>query len=171
MTANLAKEFDDEARAWLLAFETETKPIAQNLFQAHRAFTGFCTKMSAGAVRAREVARTIIGKYEYERRMEQQRLQREAERLALEEAERERKARADHLLAQAAAHNDESLVTEAIAVEQEELAPVVAPLVETIKKIEGTSVASNNKVGSVLDIVALARETLIGLTCFAKSLR
>ena len=51
--AQEAAELDTDARRWIDAFDSETKPIKDALFKAHRAFTGFCEKMSGSAAQAR----------------------------------------------------------------------------------------------------------------------
>lgn len=151
--AQEAAELDTDAKRWIDAFDAETKPIKDALFKAHRAFTGFCEKMSGSAAAARTFSRKVIGQYQLDEQRKADAARREQERLAREAAEAERKAQADELLAQAAATTwpaeAEDLVQAAIEVEQAPIVPIAVPEVAPTR-IEGTSV-SYKLVGTVTE--------------------
>jgi hypothetical protein len=157
--AEEAAELDTDAKRWLDAFTAETKPISDALFRAHRMFTGFVGKMSATADSARSFARKTIGQYQLDQARIAAEGRREQERLAREEAERQRKAEADALIAEAAAIAKDQpeaaneLLEAAQAVEEAPVVPVAVPEIAP-PKVEGTSV-SYKLVGEVKDARAL----------------
>jgi hypothetical protein len=145
--AEEAQELDTDAKRWLDAFETETKPIKDQLFKAHRLFTGFCEKLSGGATSARQTARKLIGAYQLEQQRIADEKRREAERLAREEAERQRQAEVDARMAEAAAAEKagnpelaEFITQEALDAEQAPAIPV-SVAEEAPQKIEGSSIS------------------------------
>ena len=156
--ANLALEFDSEAKRWLDAAETERVKMKKPLLDATRAQDDFWKRMMSPAQAVRNMARRISADYERQRQAkiaEQRRIDEAAQRA---EAERQRKAEADHLLAVAAATNDPAALEVAIEVENTPIAPVVSTVDTNAGKVEGSSVTLK-KTGRIVDL----RATLIFL--------
>jgi hypothetical protein len=148
-----AQELDTEAKRWLEVWDAETEPTKKSLFTAHRNFTAFCAKFSAGATNARDCARRLIGTYQMEQLRKADAERREAERLAREEAEAQKQVGVEALEKLAIETDDPALALAAAEMKAAPAIPVLVPEVAPAR-VEGHSV-SYKLVGTVMDPVQL----------------
>ena len=157
--ANEAQEIDTEAKRYLEMIEAETAPTRSALHTAHRNFTAFCAKLMDGPTKTRAIARRLIGAYNTEQQRKADDARREAQRLAQEQADRDQRAKADALLAEAAQLEAAGQAETAAFVLQEAedaaQAPAIPVAVSEIapQKVDGSSV-SYKLVGTVRDPIA-----------------
>lgn len=147
MLAEEANELETDANRWIRAFDEETKPQKQRLFEAHRWFTGFCDKFTRGPSEARRIARQVQDVYDLDQKRIALAKQREIDEANRLQAEHDRQAEINAKLAEAAAlekagdaDTAQAVLEEAREVEATPVVPIAAPQVEPIK-IEGRSTA------------------------------
>ena len=153
LNANLAEEYDTEARNWWTQAEAKRVELKAPMLESIRRHDQFWGEMMATALAVRKEAKRLIVGWEIERRAkiaEQRRIDEATQRA---EAERQRKAEADHLMEIAAATNDPAALEAAIEVENTPIAPVISTVDTSAGKVPGSSVTLK-KTGKIVDIRA-----------------
>ncbi len=160
--ANVAKDFDDRAKAFLDKKNPESPEakIGPHRDDAHKTWKGLIAWLNdeeRGALTVRKLCSTIASRYERERlvRLAQQRREDEARQIT--EQKRTQKADVDHLLTIAATSNDPGALQAAIDRENVPLAPFVSSVDPNAGKVPGSSVTLK-KAGLIVDAKAFFTE-------------
>lgn len=159
---NLAKEYDDKAKAFLNAKNPESpeaklRPHIVKAYDTWKGLVAWLNDEEKTAKSVRSLVATLLSRYERARqaKIEQQRRDDEARQLA--EQKKLRDAERDHLMQIAVENNDPTALQAAIEAETAPLVPVVSTVDVNAGKVEGASVILK-KTGLITDALAFFTE-------------
>lgn len=158
---NLAKEFDDKAKAFLDkknpdSPEAKIGPHREKAYATWKGLVAWLNDEEKTPKQVRTLYAQLMGRYERARLAKIAEQKRLDEAKQIEEQKRQRAAEAEHLLEVAAVTNDESALAAAIEVESAPLAPVISSVDTSAGKVEGSS-ATFRKTGRIVDVRAFLR--------------